>query len=85
MLRLPSEECRISAFDQFDYQLDLEAIMSQFDYCVQYVNNSARPKWKSGVVDIMTSIYNGTVDIDTGLDQIQELINTETAKKLAED
>ena len=79
------EETWISAFDQFDYQLDLEAIMSQFDYCVQYVNNSARPKWKSGVVDIMTSIYNGTVDIDTGLDQIQELINTETAKKLAED
>ena len=79
------EETWISAFSQFDYQLDLEAIMSQFDYCVQYVNNAARPKWKSGVVDIMTSIYNGTVDIDTGLDQIQELINTETAKKLAED
>ena len=66
------------------YQMDLEAIMSQFDYCVQYVNNAARPKWKSGVVDIMTSIYNGTVDIDTGLDSIQELINTETAKKLAD-
>ena len=77
------EETWISAFDQFDYQLDLEAIMSQFDYCVQYVNNSARPKWKSGVVDIMTSIYNGSVDIDTGLDEIQNLINTETAKKLA--
>ena len=78
------EETWISAFGKFDYQMDLEAIMSQFDYCVQYVNNSARPKWKSGVVDIMTSIYNGSVDIDTGLDQIQELINTETAKKLAD-
>ena len=31
----------------------------------------------------MTSIYNGSVDIDTGLDNIQTLINTETAKKLA--
>lgn len=79
------EDTWISAFDQFDYQLDLEdAIMSQFDYCVQYVNNSARPKWKSGVVDIMTSIYNGSVDIDTGLDNIQNLINTETSKKLAD-
>ena len=79
------EDTWISAFDGFGYQLHLEeAIMSQFDYCVQYVNNSARPKWKSGVVDIMTSIYNGSVDIDTGLDNIQNLINTETAKKLAD-
>ena len=79
------EDTWISAFDKFDYQLDLDnAIMSQFDYCVQYVNNSARPKWKSGVVDIMTSIYNGSVDIDTGLDNIQNLINTETSKKLAD-
>ena len=79
------EETWISAFDGFGYQLNLEeAIMSQFDYCVQYVNNSARPKWKSGVVDIMTSIYNGSVDIEIGLDNIQNLINTETAKKLAD-
>ncbi len=78
------EDTWISAFDQFSYQLDLQAVMDQFDYAVQYVNNSARPKWKSNVVDIMTSIYNGSVDIDTGLDQIQNLINTETAKKLAD-
>lgn len=78
------EESWISAFSGFDYQLNLEAIMEQFDYCIQYVNNSARPKWKSGVVDIMTSIYNGSVDIETGLDNIQNLINTETAKKLAD-
>ena len=78
------EDTWISAFDQFNYKLDLQAVMDQFDYAVQYVNNSARPKWKSNVVDIMTSIYNGSVDIDTGLDQIQNLINTETAKKLAD-
>ena len=35
-------------------------------------------------MDIMTSIYNGSVDIDTGLDNIQNLINTETSKKLAD-
>ena len=78
------EDSWISAFDQFDYDLNLDAVMSQFDYCVQYVNNSARPTWKSGVVDIMTSIYNGSVDIETGLDNIQNLINTETAKKLSD-
>lgn len=32
----------------------------------------------------MTSIYNGSVDIETGLDNIQNLINTETAKKLSD-
>ncbi len=78
------EETWISAFNQFDYQLNLQAIIDQFDYAVQYANNAARPKWKSGVVDIMTSIYNGSVDIDTGLANIQTLINTETAKKLAD-
>ncbi len=78
------EDTWISAFEPYNAGLDLDAVMSQFDYAVQYVNNSARPKWKSGVVDIMNSIYNGSVDIDTGLDNIQNLINTETAKKLAD-
>ena len=76
------EDTWIGAFDQFGVDMDLQAIMDQFDYAVQYVNNSARPKWKSGVVDYMTSIYNGSSDIDTALDNIENLINTETAKKL---
>ena len=32
----------------------------------------------------LLGIFTGSVDIDTGLDQIQALINTETAKKLAD-
>ena len=83
------EETWITAFDpanglvDTDPKLDLQCVMNQFDYCVQYVNNAARPKWKSNVVDVMTSIYNGSVDIDTGLDNIENLINTATAANLA--
>lgn len=78
------EETWMTAFDQFDYKLNVQVIIDQFDYCVQNVNNAARPKWKSPVLDQLTKIYNGEVDIDTGLAYMQQVVDTTTAASLAD-
>lgn len=69
------EETWITAFDQFDYDLNLEAFIEMFDYSVQSVNDKSRPNWKSKVTDELLKIYGGSVDIDTGLANINQIIN----------
>ena len=34
-------------------------------------------------MDVVTQIYAGNQEIDSGLDKMTEIVNTETAKKLA--
>ena len=58
--------------------------MDQFAYGVQNVNNAAKPKWKSPVLDELNKVYNGQQSLDSALDKMQEIIDTETAKKLAD-
>ena len=55
----------------------------QFDYAIQAVYNSASPKWKSQVRDELTKAYNGSQDLLVSLERMQQIVNTETAKKLA--
>ena len=55
----------------------------QFDYAIQAVYNSASPKWKSQVLDELTKAYNGSQDLLVSLERMQQIVNTETAKKLA--
>nr|WP_243152310.1 sugar ABC transporter substrate-binding protein [Pseudoflavonifractor sp. 524-17] len=73
------EESWISAFDQFEAKLNLDIVIDQFDYCVQNVNNTSRPKWKAPVNDELIKIYSGQVDFDTGLANIQSIINNASA------
>ena len=47
--------------------------------------NSASPRWKSQVQDVLNQVYAGNQEVDAGLDQLTEIVNTETAKKLADD
>ena len=79
------EETWRSAFDSYNEKLNLDVIFDQFDYAVQAVYNSASPKWKSQVLDELTDIYAGGQDLMTGLENMQRIVNTETAKKLADD
>ena len=79
-----TEESWRSAFDAYDAKLDLDVVFDQFEYGIQSVNNSARPKWKSVVQDELTKAYAGTQSLDTALQNMQNVVNTETAKKLAE-
>lgn len=76
------EETWMGAFDQFDYKLNVQAVIEQFDYAVQNVNNAARPKWKTKVSDELLKIYSGETDIDTGLANMQNYVDTETAASL---
>lgn len=75
------EDTWLSAFDGFDYRINVEICLDQFEYCVQNVNNASRPKWKSGVSDELLKIYSGEVDVDTGLAYMQELVDRLSAPK----
>jgi len=79
-----TEQPYFDAFTDAGYSLDLEVLNDQFAYGVQSVNNSARPKWKAPVLDELNKVYNGQQDFEAGMDNIQRIINTETAKKLAD-
>lgn len=76
------EETWRAAFDSYDEKLDLDVIFDQFDYAVQAVYNYASPKWKSQVIDELTRIYSGNQDLMAGLENMERIVNTETAKKL---
>ncbi len=58
--------------------------MDQFEYGVQNVNNAAKPKWKSPVLDELNKVYSGQQSLDSALANMQKIIDTETAKKLAD-
>lgn len=79
------EETWRAAFDSYDEKLNLDVIFDQFDYAVQAVYNSSSPNWKSQVLDELTSVYSGKQDLKTGLENMERIVNTETAKKLAND
>ena len=51
-----------------------------FDYCVQSVNNAARPEWKSEVSDTLLKIYTGEMDLDTGLQTMQNAVDEASAE-----
>ena len=76
------EDAWVGVFDQFDFKLHVPAVIDQFDYAVQSVNNAARPSWKNRVTEILNSICVGTTDIDSGLAAMQECIDTATAESL---
>ena len=78
-----TEQAYFDAFSNAGYDLDLEVLNEQFDYGIQSVNNPARPKWKAPLLDELNKIYNGQQSFDAGMDKIQNIVNTETAKKLA--
>jgi len=52
---------------------------------VQAIYNSASPKWRSLVLDELTNVYAGKQELMTGLENMESIVNTETAKKLAKD
>ena len=80
---LGTEETWRSAFSSYEEQLNLDVCFDQFDYAIQAVYNSASPKWKSQVLDELTKAYNGSQDLLVSLERMQQIVNTETAKKLA--
>lgn len=81
---LGTEETWRNAFAAYDQQLNLDVCFSQFDDAIQAVYNSASPKWKSQVMDELTKVYVGSQDLMTGLEHMQNIVDTETAKKLAD-
>ena len=61
----------------------MDCIFEQFDYAIQVPYNSASPRWKSQVLDVLNQVYAGKQDVDAGLEKIENIVNTETANKLA--
>ena len=79
-----TEQPYFDAFDKAGYDINVEVLMDQFAYGVQNVNNAAKPKWKSPVLDELNKVYSGQQSLDSALDNMQNIIDTETAKKLAD-
>ena len=79
-----TEQPYFDAFDKAGYDINVPILMDQFAYGVQNVNNAAKPKWKSPVLDELNKVYNGQQSLDSALDNMQKIIDTETAKKLAD-
>ncbi len=80
-----TEQPYFDAFDKAGYDINVEMVMDQFEYGVQNVNNAAKPKWKNPVLDELNKVYNGQQSLDSALANMQKIVDTETAKKLAGD
>ena len=65
----------MSAFDKFDYDMNVEKCVEMFDYGVQSVNNASRPNWKTQVNDLLLKIYSGSLTLDEGLAQMQQTVD----------
>ena len=80
---LGTEESWRTAFEQFGSPINLDVVFDSFDFAIQVPFNSASPRWKSQVADVLSQIYAGNQSIDSGLDRMAEIVNYETARKLA--
>ena len=80
---LGTEESWRTAFEQFGSPINLDIIFDSFDFAVQVPFNSASPRWKSQVADVLSQIYAGNQEVSSGLDKMAEVVNYETARKLA--
>ena len=63
-----------------DYPINVDCFIEMLDYSVQSVNNVSRPEWKSKVSDTLMKIYSGELDLATGLQTMQEQVDTATAE-----
>ena len=71
------EETFLGVFEEYD--INMQVLLDMFDYSIQSVNNASRPEWKSKVSDELLKIYAGTVDIDTGLQNMQNIVDAASA------
>ena len=71
------EETWVSCFEE--YPVNVQCFIDMFDYSVQSVNNASRPEWKSKVSDELLKIYSGQVDLETGLSNMQTIVDEASA------
>lgn len=67
-------------FKNYDYTLDVQKCIDMFEYSIQSVNNASRPEWKSLINDELLKIYSKSVDIDTGLQNMQQIVDNASSK-----
>lgn len=72
------EDTWVGVFDE--YPINVQPFIDMFDYCVQSVNNAARPEWKSEVSDTLLKIYTGELDLDSGLQAMQDAVDEASAE-----
>ena len=71
------EETFLGVFEEYD--INMQVFLDMFDYSIQSVNNASRPECKSKVNDELLKMYAGTVDIDTGLQNMQNIVDAASA------
>ena len=78
-----SEQPYYDAFPKAGYDINIGIVADQFEYGIQSVNNAARPKWKSPVLDELNKAYNGSQALDVTLANMQRIVDDATAANLA--
>ena len=71
------EETFLGVFEEYD--INMQVFLDMFDYSIQSVNNASRPEWTSKVNDELLKMYAGTVDIDTGLQNMHNIVDAASA------
>ena len=69
------EDTFTTAFEGYDYKIDIESILGMFEYSVPSINSEGRPSWKSKVNDELLKIYSGNVSLENGLANMQKLVD----------
>ena len=77
------EDTWVGVFEE--YPINVECFIDMFDYCVQSVNNAARPEWKTEVTEILLKIYTGDLTLDEGLAQMQTAVDEASAEYYEEE
>ncbi len=72
------EQTWVDAFK--DYDIDVSICIPMFEYGVQSVNNASRPEWKTKVSDELLKIYSGQVELQQGLQNMQDIVDQASAK-----
>lgn len=68
------EETWVKSYADQGYEINVEGLMTMFDYSVKYVNNASRPTWEPRVEQTVLDIYAGNISIEDGIQKMQDTV-----------
>lgn len=74
------EHTWVDFFKNEGYSLDVQKFIDMFDYAKAMPNDKSRPSWRVSVNSKLLQMYNGDLEYEEGLDQMNELINDAMAE-----
>ncbi len=75
------EDTWVQTFANKGYEINPGNLIDQFDYSVKYVNNASRRVWEPEVEQTMLDIYAGTLNVDEGIQKMQDEVTQAIAEQ----